>query len=514
MLFEQTNIKKTPLFYVLLLIATALIAVLIFGRGLFSTFDHSSDFDAYVGYEFQYELPIEHPEDISNLSGTISKDIGLDLEGTTISGTPNSQGPIEIKLTGNTSDNGTFEESFSLTIGIKQKAIRSKFGKKIDLENLYNYANQPIPDYVGPLIVNNNPITDAGATLGRVLFYDKSLSTDGTVSCSSCHQQSLAFSDDGVVSDGIQNKTTGRHSMRLVNLGFIAKKDVATIGGTYPDSISRFWDRRASSLEEQATMPIKDANEHGFSGADGQPSFDDLIIKMKGIDYYEELFRFVYGDAEINEDRIQKSLTQFTRSIHSFDSKYDEGMMLTGDTEAYFPNFTEEENRGKDIFGGISSLNGGANCVFCHSAPEFAMSGFSAGFSRKGHNGTVGKANAPNEYDYTNTRAPALRDLVGPNGRPNGPFMHDGSKKTLRGVIDHYNDIPVPFDPHLKSDFLKTINLALVQNTVRNQSSIKRSTRLPLPLDLSEQNKEELEAFLKTLTGKNIYEDKKWSDPF
>ena len=93
--------------------------------------------------------------------------------------------------------------------------LKSTFGTKIDLENLANYANQPIPDYITIDNTAGNPITDKGATLGRVLFYDKKLSSNNTISCSSCHKQSLAFGDNAVASNGV-NGTTTRHSMRLV----------------------------------------------------------------------------------------------------------------------------------------------------------------------------------------------------------------------------------------------------------------------------------------------------------
>lgn len=121
------------------------------------------------------------------------------------------------------------------------------------------------------------PITDAGATLGRVLFYDKKLSVDNTLSCSSCHQQAFAFSDTAIVSKGIMNGVTKRHSMRLVNARFSAEKRF-------------FWDERAETLEDQTTMPIKDHAELGFSGMDGRPTFQDLLKKLEALDYYQELF--------------------------------------------------------------------------------------------------------------------------------------------------------------------------------------------------------------------------------
>lgn len=97
--------------------------------------------------------------------------------------------------------------------------VVATFGTKIDLNNLQNYANQPIPAYITKNNVGGNPISDKGATLGRVLFYDKKLSSNNTVSCATCHQQANAFSDVAVASQGV-NGTTGRHAMRLINTRF------------------------------------------------------------------------------------------------------------------------------------------------------------------------------------------------------------------------------------------------------------------------------------------------------
>ena len=179
----------------------------------------------------------------------------------------------------------------------------------IDFNALDNYSNQPIPTYI---VKDNtpisNPITDKGATLGRVLFYDKKLSIDNSISCASCHKQEFAFGDTAQVSIGV-NGTTGRHSMRLVNSRFALENKF-------------FWDERATSLEVQTTMPIQDHVEMGFSGVSGFPDLDSLRRKLAKQDYYKELFSFVYGDTIITENRIQKSLAQFIRSIQSFDSKF------------------------------------------------------------------------------------------------------------------------------------------------------------------------------------------------
>jgi cytochrome c peroxidase len=134
-------------------------------------------------------------------------------------------------------------------------SIKSTFGTAIDPTILANYAAQTKPAYILKDNTTTNPITNSGATLGRVLFYDKNLSKDNTVSYSSCHKREFAFGDSKIVSTGV-NGVTGRHSMRLVNSRFANEQNF-------------FWDERATSLENQTTQPIQDHKEMGFSGTNG-----------------------------------------------------------------------------------------------------------------------------------------------------------------------------------------------------------------------------------------------------
>lgn len=129
-------------------------------------------------------------------------------------------------------------------------SIDEVFNGQLDLSDPFNYATQAVPDYINRDNTGGNQITDAGATLGRVLFYDQALSSDFTVSCASCHRQSLAFGDSDVASVGVAG-TTARHSMRLVNARF-------------GNEARFFWDERAATLEEQAVQPIQDHIEMGF----------------------------------------------------------------------------------------------------------------------------------------------------------------------------------------------------------------------------------------------------------
>lgn len=355
------------------------------------------------------------------------------------------------------------------------------FGDNINLSNLANYANQTVPAYITKSNVGSNLITNKGATLGRVLFYDKKLSSNNTISCSSCHQQANAFSDVVVASQGV-NGTTGRHSMRLVN-------------NRFANEAKFFWDERAINLETQTTMPIKDHGEMGYSGTNGDEAFSGLITKLSAIGYYKELFKFVYDSEEITESKMQLALAQFIKSIQSFDSKYDAGRALAANDGQPFTNFTAQENQGKNLFlsppvfdATGNRTSGGLGCAGCHAAPEFDID------PNTRNNGIIGTISGVG-IDITNTRAPSLRDLVKVNGNTNGPMMHTGVITTLQAAIGHYG----------------TINIA-PGNTNLDPRLTPNGFGQQLHLTAPEVNA--VIAFLRTLSGTNVYTDSKWANPF
>ena len=359
--------------------------------------------------------------------------------------------------------------------------VEAEFGSSIDLENLANYANQAVPAYITKNNAQGNIISDKGATLGRVLFYDKKLSSNNTISCSNCHIQANAFGDVAVASQGV-NGTTGRHSMRLINVRFA-------------NEAKFFWDERAINLEAQTSMPIKDHGEMGFSGQNGDQSFSDLIVKLNAVGYYRELFKFAYGTEEITETKIQTALSQFIRSIQSFDSKYDVGRALAPNDGAQFANFTAQENQGKSLFLTPPTFNasgvrtsGGLGCAGCHRAPEFDIDPNSR------NNGIIGNINGIG-IDVTNTRAPSLRDLVKLDGTTNGPMMHTGVITTLQQAIGHYG----------------TINIAPGNN---NLDQRLRPGGVGQQLNLTATEVNSVIAFLRTLSGSDVYTNPKWSNPF
>jgi cytochrome c peroxidase len=359
-------------------------------------------------------------------------------------------------------------------------AVATAFGAQIDLNNLANYAAQSKPAYITKDNTGNNPITNAKATLGRVLFYDKKLSIDNTISCASCHKQAFAFSDNQLVSTGVAGGKTDRHSMRLVNERFGVETKF-------------FWDERAASLESQTTQPIADHNEMGFSGQAGRAGIAALLTKLQGVDYYNELFKFVYGDITVTEPRLQECLAQFVRSIQSFDAKYDMGRAQVNNDRQPFPNFTAQENAGKDLFltppvfdGNSSRIGGGLGCNGCHNAPEFDIDPNTRnnGVMMTGYTGV----------DLGVTRAPSLRDLVNNKGELNSALMHTGKIGDLSTAVTHYGS-------------LITDNQNLDRRLKPNGVNVQRLNLQPAEIAA-------VVAFLKTLAGTNVYIDKKWASPF
>lgn len=202
----------------------------------------------------------------------------------------------------------------------------------------------------------NNPITNEGATLGRVLFYDKILSANNTISCGSCHKQNESFVDNRVLSPGFQGELGKRHSMPLLNVRFYK-------------SGKMFWDERAATLEQQVLMPIQDHLEMGATLA-------DMVAKVKAKSYYPPLFAKAFGSTDIDTTRISKALAQFIRSIVTYQSKYDR-------VQQGAESFSALEQTGATLFVTAPGPGGGTppSCAGCHKAPMFITSNPEAPFS-------------------------------------------------------------------------------------------------------------------------------------
>jgi cytochrome c peroxidase len=343
----------------------------------------------------------------------------------------------------------------------------------------YNYANPSLPNYLQTPPIQgqdntpaNNQITDAGATLGRVLFYDKNLSYNNTTSCASCHLQTNGFSDVSTLSKGFAGGNTGRNSMGLINARYYP-------GGKF------FWDERASSAEDQALKPIQDHVEMGMN-------LDSLINKLNSIGYYPALFQNAFGDKTINSEKVAKALAQFVRSIVSYQSKYDIGRAnfpanapppQLGD----FANFTVQENRGKAIFFGP---DGG--CTPCHGTETFTAKQIeNNGLELVTVDSGVGRITG-NRADVGKFKVPSLKNI-----ELTAPYMHDGRFATLEEVVEHYST-GVMANPNLSPPLR-------VGNTPNGQ---------PHNLNLSAEDKAALVAFLKTLTDNTIAGEAKYSSPF
>jgi cytochrome c peroxidase len=339
----------------------------------------------------------------------------------------------------------------------------------------FNYANQALPAYLNtPNIAGQintpgtNPITDNGATLGRVLFYDKNLSANSSISCASCHKQVNAFSDVAVKSLGFNGGQTGRNSMPLTNAKY------------YPNG-RFFWDQRAATLEDQVLMPVQDLVEMGMT-------LSGLETKLKTLAYYPSLFQKAFGDATITSDRISKALAQFVRSIVSFQSKYDAGR---GNFPAgplppgtVFPNFTAQENQGMAIF-----LGPQGGCTPCHgtetfTAPQEKNNGLDLTTVDRGFGAVVNNT----ALDAT-FKVGSLRNI-----ELTSPYMHDGRFTTLDQVVEHYSS-GVKAHPNLSPQ-------------------LKLPNGQPRLANFTAQEKTALVAFLRTLTDLNMTADVKYSNPF
>lgn len=348
----------------------------------------------------------------------------------------------------------------------------------IDLDNLFNYSTQPAPNYFfeeSPA-PGYNQTDDKIATLGRVLFYDKHLSSNDQVSCASCHKQENAFGLLELQGTGV-NGLTLRRPMRIANLSF----NESTAG--------LFWDERTDILEDQSVEPIKDHIEMGYSGTNGDPDFSQLITKLDGISYYNTLFTFAYGSSTITEQKIAFALAQFVRSIVSFDSKLDMAKATS------FSIFTADELAGYNLFNSDPVTNssnarigGGLACSHCHNGND--QYGF---LIEKKNNGIITEINGDEVLNIT--KSPTLRNLFDPSGNLNGPLFHNGQATNISEVLDHYNSI-VPNPPG------------------NPNQDVRFASFFGFPMNITNTEKMQIEAFLKTLTGNDIYTNPKWSDPF
>lgn len=365
------------------------------------------------------------------------------------------------------------EEHFNYAnIQLPDHYTTSGFPSQFQFQAVTAYDNTPV----------DNPVTDAGATLGRVLFYDKKLSANGTVACASCHEAEHGFSDPDVFSEGFDGELTRRHSMGIVNARFYAD-------GRF------FWDERAETLEEQVLMPFQDEVEMGLT-------LEELVNITSEQTYYPPLFDDAFGDETITSDKIARALAQFVRSMVSTTSKYDDARSDVTSAIMDFPEFTDQENLGKRLFYLPRQLTNGenGNCVGCHQTEVFIG-------PLPGNPGPLTSFATSNGLDPTSTTDLGVNEATGnPNDigkfkfpslknisiRP--PYMHDGRFATLEEVIEHYS--------------------SGIQNHANLISPLVNPDGEVGQFNFSEEEKEALIAFLNTLTDSQMMADEKYSDPF
>jgi cytochrome c peroxidase len=344
----------------------------------------------------------------------------------------------------------------------------------IDVNRLDNYANPVLPAYYDASVAaldntpNNNPINDRVATLGRVLFYDKRLSVNDTTACASCHQQANGFDDPNRFSTGFSGTAfTSAHAMRLGNIRYYRP-------GTM------FWDKRAASLELQVSQPIIHPIEMGFDATHG--GINALLTKLAASTYYPDLFTLAFGNSAITEARIQQAIAQFTRSMISAASRWDTAYAQVFNAAApnrnlnvALPGFSASEELGHQLFM-TGPGQGGAGCAACHQPPTFGLAANSL-------------SNGLDANETKIFKSPALKNVG-----LSRAFMHDGRFSTLEQVIEHYN--------------------SGIQNGPALDNRLKTPGGAPLRLNLTQNEKAALVAFLLTLNDNNLTTDAKFSNPF
>lgn len=312
-------------------------------------------------------------------------------------------------------------------------------------------------------------VTDMKAVLGRVLFYDKQLSLNNAVACASCHKQEFAFSDNVAASRGFEGRLTGRNSMAIQNF----------TNGTPSNIFSPFttgflfWDGRETSLINLVSRPILNHVEMGMD------DISKLPAKLADLGYYQNLFRDAYGDDNITMERIADAMAFFMCSIVSDKSRFDMYQQQKGE-------LTAQELHGLQLF------NQKYDCASCHRvvigaypASLIANIGLDASTTDRG----AGVLGSTFNFPDGAFKAPNLRNVA-----RTAPYMHDGRFKTLEEVIEHYSKG--------------------IQNHPNLDSRLKDEYGRAMRMNISENEKQALVAFLNSLTDYAMLTEPKYSNPF
>jgi len=283
--------------------------------------------------------------------------------------------------------------------------------------------------------------------LGEILFFDPILSEDKTISCASCHKPEFAFADTVVISPGVHGLLGNRNAPSAMNVS---------------SRSSFFWDGRAASLEEQALKPIENPVEMNLT-------LDVAIKRLNASEKYRQLFLKVFK-SKPTKQFLAQAIAAYERTLETGQTPNDRWLNDE-------PNgLTEQQVRGRTIF------KEKGKCFECHFTPDFTGDEFrSIGlFDGKKHNDSGRFLITKNPGDIGRFKVPGLRNIA-----ITAPYMHDGSMKTLREVIDYYDN------PH-----------ASLPN------GLNRDSLLLSPLGLTEMEKDDLEAFLHGLTDDRFVKNK------
>ncbi len=396
---------------------------------------------------------------------TLRGSSGVSVSGTQVMGTLSTVGAVEVTVEGT----DPFGASTETVFVIAAPGALPGAPTLPSTPHVYRDESLPLPDdfkssseFRVPLWDTQpvgNRTTDAGAALGRVLFHDRRLSITNTVACVSCHQREHGFASPERFNTGAIGVPLTRNAMALAN-------------ARYNTHGSWFADLRASSLQEVARQALTRPDEMGNT----LPAVEE---KLRATPFYTPLFEAAFGSPEINADRILRALEQYVQALISYRTKYDQACDGVGGVlKDCALGLTAQEARGLEIF----TISGDHfACAHCHSLPAgsniwLANNGLDAEFTDPG----VGNGRF---------RPASLHNIA-----LTAPYMHDGRFATLREVIDHY-DQGVKDGPDL-------------DNLLRDDSG--HAVRL----NLSEQDKDALEAFLRTLTDDAMLADPKFADPF
>ncbi len=315
-----------------------------------------------------------------------------------------------------------------------------------------------------PPIPADNPLTIEGVKLGKMLFHDTRLSKNGEQACASCHLQEDAFSDIRQFSMGVEGKEGGRQAMAIFNMAYHRN--------------GFFWDGRAPLLRDQALLPIQDPLEMN-------ETLDNVVSKLEADPEYVDQFFRAFGSEEINSFKMSLAMEQFMNTIISNDAKWDK--VLAGEAV-----FSDSEERGRALFFtefDPISQTGGAECFHCHGGFNFTNNQFmNNGLDAEAEFTDLGYYDVTSDdRDKAKFKVPSLRNI-----QFTPPYMHDGRFATLEEVLEHY-DHGVQDSPSL--DPLMQFNL--------NPG-----------LQLSDQDKADLIAFMKTLSDETLKSNTEYQNPF